>query len=323
MRAPLVLPALHVALLGFTLAPLSILAFQVPVLRVHSTLSSFKSNNQWMNRNPIMSSRTTTTTTSTALYPNPNPNPIMQSSSSSSSSPLKRQHWKLQSKLKMSNVETTTEQQQQQPDDDELIVETSKTLHRISWLSWWSQVILTVVSSITLIFARNVIRAVGSPSSISSSSNKAAMGGEGLLIAGTGLVVSFLSIIWTWGGARLGKRLLKKNTRRIEAAHMVRRAISVGVTLNLVGMALALVGAEQIVGSLAVKVLTQQGGVFGGVDRVAVQTLQPLDILVVQGNTNTLLSHFCSLVSLLYQTKLVRQLDPPSVEGDERKRLAS
>jgi hypothetical protein len=212
---------------------------------------------------------------------------------------------------------------------DELILETSKTLHRISWLSWWSQVILTVVSSITLIFARNVIRAGINSSSSSSSSinsmNKAIVGasGEGLLVAGTGLVVSFLSIVWTWGGARLAKRLVhKKGTRRIAAANMVRRAISVGVTLNLLGMALALVGAEQIVGTLAVKVLTQQG-VFGGVDRVAVQTLQPLDILVVQGNTNTLLSHFCSLVALLYQTKLVRHLDPPSTEGDERKRLPS
>lgn len=205
-------------------------------------------------------------------------------------------------------------------DVDDLIFETSKTLHRISWLSWWSQVILTVVSSITLIFARNVIRA-----GINTSSNKAMVGGsgEGLLVAGSGLLVSLLSIVWTWGGARLAKRLVnKKDTRRIAAANMIRREISVGVTLNLLGMALALVGAEQIVGSLAVKVLTQQG-VFGGVDRVAVQTLQPLDILVVQGNTNTLLSHFCSLVALLYQTKLVRHLDPPSTEGDERKRLTS
>jgi hypothetical protein len=101
---------------------------------------------------------------------------------------------------------------------------------------------------------------------------------------------------------------------------MIRRAISVGVTLNLLGMTLALIGAEQIVGNLAVKVLTQQG-ILGGIDRAAaIQTLQPLDILVVQGNTNTLLSHFCSLVALLYQTKLVRHLDPPSTEGDERKR---
>ena len=145
------------------------------------------------------------------------------------------------------------------PDVDELIVEASNTLHRISWLSWWSQVILTVVSSITLLFARNVLTAA---------KNVPTIGGDGLVIAGSGLLVSFLSIFWTWGGARLGRRLLKKPTRRIEAANMIRRAISVGVSLNLLGMTLALIGAEQIVGNLAVKVLTQQG-VLGGIDRVA------------------------------------------------------
>jgi hypothetical protein len=104
---------------------------------------------------------------------------------------------------------------------------------------------------------------------------------------------------------------------------MIRRCISVGVTVNLLGMALALVGAEQIVGSLAIKVLTQQGVLGGYGDRgAALQSLQPLDILVVQGNTNTLLSHFCSLVAFLYLTKLVKRLDPPSVDGDERKRIS-
>jgi hypothetical protein len=193
---------------------------------------------------------------------------------------------------------------------DDLVFQASNVLFRISWLSWWSQVILTVVSSITLIFARNIL--------LASARNQ---GGDGLLLAGTGLAVSFISILWTWGGARLAQRLVKKETTRISAANMIRRCLSVGITINLAGMALALVGAEQIVGALAVKVLTQQG-VFGSVERgsVAVQTLQPLDILVVQGNTNALLSHFCSLVALLYLTKLVRRLDPPSVQGDERKR---
>lgn len=102
---------------------------------------------------------------------------------------------------------------------------------------------------------------------------------------------------------------------------MTRKAVKVGVTLNIVGMLVTLVGAEQIVGQLAVKVLTMQGA-FGNpaLMGAAAQTLQPLDILVVQANTNTLLSHFCSMVCALYLTKFVGKLDPPSVEDDERKR---
>jgi len=198
---------------------------------------------------------------------------------------------------------------------DLVMLETSQTLDRISWLSWWAQSILTVVSSVTLLFARNVVRSSRTAAAAGSSG-----GGEGLLVAGTGLILSFLSILWTWGGARLSQRLIRKKLSKIHAAQMIRRAISVGIRINLLGMALAIVGAEQIVGSLAVKVLTTtaQGGLV--MSTTAQPLLQPIDILVVQGNTNTILSHFSSLVALLYLTGLVKRLDPPSEEGDERNR---
>jgi Protein of unknown function (DUF3611) len=196
---------------------------------------------------------------------------------------------------------------------DDLILQSSQTLQRFSWLSWWSQVILTVVSSVTLLFARNVRRLQ------ILRSNGSVSGGSGLILAGMGIIVSFLSILWTWGGARLGRKLAtpKHNTTgRISAANMIRRVLTVGISINVIGMALALLGAEQIVGGLAIQVLSQQGGL----DRTILQqSIQPLDILTVQGNTNTLLSHFGSLVAYLYQTKLVRQLDPPSTVGDIRK----
>jgi Protein of unknown function (DUF3611) len=127
-----------------------------------------------------------------------------------------------------------------------------------------------------------------------------------------------MSIFWTWGGgARLSRRLLRRPTSKIQAAKMLRKAIDVGVSLNLIGMFLTLLGAEQTVGVLAIKVLTARpwnnpspfGAPFDA-------SLQPLDILVVQANTNALLSHFCSLVSLLYLTRYVKKLDPPSVEEE-------
>ena len=136
----------------------------------------------------------------------------------------------------------------------------------------------------------------------------------------TGITLSILSIFWTWGGARLSRRLLRKNASRIKAATMIRRAITFGTSLNLLGMLVTLIGAEQIIGLLATKVLTQQGFLTGGIGNpgaVATQTLQPLDILVVQANTNTMLSHFVGLVCGLYLTRNVRRLDPPSVEDDD------
>jgi hypothetical protein len=37
-----------------------------------------------------------------------------------------------------------------------MIRQVSKTLQRTSWISWWSQVILTVISSIILLFAKSI-----------------------------------------------------------------------------------------------------------------------------------------------------------------------
>ena len=91
-------------------------------------------------------------------------------------------------------------------------------------------------------------------------------------------------------------------------------------------MLVTLIGAEQIVGLLAAKVLTIQGlspfqAPFGaglGGAGLGAQSVQPLDVLIVQANTNTLLSHFVSLVCCLILTRSVHLLDPPSVEDDER-----
>lgn len=62
------------------------------------------------------------------------------------------------------------------PPPDPLIVDTSEVLGRVSWLSWWCQVILSVVASVTLMFARNV----------TSQSNQVSTIGPGFVLAGTG-----------------------------------------------------------------------------------------------------------------------------------------
>jgi Protein of unknown function (DUF3611) len=94
----------------------------------------------------------------------------------------------------------------------------------------------------------------------------------------------------------------------------LRRAIRMGVLLNLLGLLVTLLAAEEIVGSLAIKVLTNYRPQLGNPYTSIETGLQPLDILVVQAVTNTLLSHFCSLLALLFLTDKVKLLDPPSEE---------
>jgi len=199
---------------------------------------------------------------------------------------------------------------------DPLVALASQRMRRIAFLSWWAQVILTVISGVTLLFTRNVL------SLESNAATKAALVPNYFLV-GCSLSLSLGSIIWTWATRRLSRRLLRKPTTCVQAANMIRKSITVGTFLNLCGMGIALLGAEQIIGGLAIKVLTTTNA--GPAIYTASQTanlLQPLDILVVQANTNTLFSHFCSVVANLFLSRSIGQLDPPSVENDERPREA-
>ena len=65
-------------------------------------------------------------------------------------------------------------------------------------------------------------------------------------------------------------------------------------------------GAEQIVGNLASKVLTSQGSFIPVVTAgAAMNSLQALDIFLVQANTNVLVAQFVPLVfSLFLQTQI-------------------
>lgn len=199
---------------------------------------------------------------------------------------------------------------------DQLVSEAALKLKRLNWFSWWSQVILTVVSSITLLFARSVLQA--------GKNNSSELVTGGFFLAGSGITASFLSIIWTWGGTRLSRRILRKSEEysRIRVASVIRRTVKVGAMLNLFGMLFTLIGAEQIIGLLAAKILTAQGAnpftsnaqILGG----QVTPFNAIDILIVQANTNTLVSHFVSLVCTLSMTKSVGKLDPPSSEDEPR-----
>ncbi|KAL7572515.1 hypothetical protein ACA910_000339 [Epithemia clementina (nom. ined.)] len=221
-----------------------------------------------------------------------------------------------------------------------VLQEASRLLKRTSWFSWWAQTILTVISCTILLFASNATKA-----------NRAA-NPPSFFLSALGLTVSFISILWTWGnGTRLSRRLLRdkstpvmmmtphqssppaqqpkrplqkspkqqqspgRNFSFLPAApgELLRRAIRVQLSLNLVGLFLTLLAAEEIVGSLALKVLTAGsafGSVYGAGATTPVGFIQPLDVLIVQANTNILLSHFASLTCSLYLADRVGLFQP-------------
>jgi magnesium-transporting ATPase (P-type) len=198
-----------------------------------------------------------------------------------------------------------------QSETDPLVYRASKNLTASSWLSWWSQVILTVISAVTFIFARNVMEA----SSITLGMGLGTVAPK-FVLPGLSTILSTMSIIWTWGGRRLSKRFLRRtNTTPVGAANLLRRMIKVGAAINLMGLFTSVLGAQFIIGTLVAKSMQNVVGV-GIAGGISAQTLQPLDVLVVQANTNMLTSHFISLACLLWLTRMVDKLDPPSLEDD-------
>jgi hypothetical protein len=63
---------------------------------------------------------------------------------------------------------------------DPLILEVSKTLRRVSFFSWWSQVILSTVAAVILAFSKNVMN------------TNAMHRGPSLFLSGPGIILSAL-----------------------------------------------------------------------------------------------------------------------------------
>ena len=170
----------------------------------------------------------------------------------------------------------------------------SLALWRVGWFSWWGQCILSVVSAVVLAFARASAPAPA-PSAVAS----------GFLMACVGAGLGFASVAWTWRLTRLA-RALPASPSVADGEKLLaktRGALRAAARLNLVGMALTLVSAQQVVGTLIAKSLVAPGAMnnlltTAGVP-AAVQAVTALDVFVIQANTNTLCAHFLGLFASL------------------------
>lgn len=116
---------------------------------------------------------------------------------------------------------------------DPLILDTSRVLGRVSWLSWWAQVILSVVASVTLLLC----------SQCHHSNQHCQLDRTRLYSSRSRHCVMGVSIFWTWSAARLSRRFRRQSsTSSITARNMLRRAVQVGCTIiNLISHLVAVV----------------------------------------------------------------------------------
>lgn len=161
-------------------------------------------------------------------------------------------------------------------------------LRRVGWLGFWLQLVLAVVSTLIFLFAI--------PFASTGASNPGT--GGSLLFAVGGLFVLYASTFWSFRYVTIARKLKNPDDRPKKADTI--QTIRWGLTSNVIGMGLSVLGAESIAGTLLGKSLSlaQPFAVYSP-DALS-KIIQPLDIFIVLANTHTITAHFIGVFGSLF-----------------------
>lgn len=166
------------------------------------------------------------------------------------------------------------------------------TFRLAGWASFWTQSVLGVVSTLVLIFA-SLGRDVGPQGQRSEGT------GFGIVLAVSGIVTLAIGVYIAFRYTRIGKRLQSTNPNNRPRKTDTVQVLRLGLIVNLVGTLLTILGAQAIVGILLLRSLSLPQGLGAAIYNPQ-QIIRPVDIFVVQANTNTVAAHFVGLVASLF-----------------------
>jgi Protein of unknown function (DUF3611) len=178
------------------------------------------------------------------------------------------------------------------PEDTSLstnVLKTVQALNLAGWVGLWSQTVLAIISTLILLFAI-ITRNAGNTGTANPGT------GAGTFLAFLGLVAVYLSIFWSYRYTLMAKKLRTSDSRPTRADTI--KQLKIGLLISFVGMFVTLLGAQTIVGVLVAKSLSQPQSAIVNIDFN--RLIQPIDIFIVQANTNTILAHFLGLVSSVW-----------------------
>ena len=163
----------------------------------------------------------------------------------------------------------------------------------VGWISFWIQLVLGVISTLVLLFA-SLSRDVGPQNQTNPAGT-----GIGIVFAVSGVITLGLGVYLAFRYTRIAKRLRSPNAtnrpRKADTIQILRFALIV----NLVGMLATILGAQAIAGILLLRSLSLPQG-FGAAIYNPSQIIRPVDIFVVQANTNTVAAHFAGILCSLW-----------------------
>jgi hypothetical protein len=169
--------------------------------------------------------------------------------------------------------------------------EIAKTFRLTGWASFWVQLVLTVISSIILLFAGALSRSGGA-------NQNSPTTGVGVFVTILGILVLLFNLYWAlFKYIPTGRKLEGSPLNRPKRPETI-QVLRTGLWVSLVGMLLSLLGAQATVGLLAAKAFNQ--GIGGFVNTDPSKFIQPLDILVVQASVNVILAQFFGITAALW-----------------------
>lgn len=172
------------------------------------------------------------------------------------------------------------------------IQEIAQAFRLTGWISFWAQLVLGVVAAVILGFA-SISR------DVSAGQQRSVGTGLGIFFAIVAVIALGASIFWAFRYTRISIQLQSSNPNNRPRKADTIQLLRLGLSINLVGLLVGLIGAQAIVGALVAKSLTLPGGV--GVFQIdPSRIIRPLDIFVVQANTNTVAAHFAGLLGSLW-----------------------
>jgi amino acid transporter len=161
----------------------------------------------------------------------------------------------------------------------------AETLRTTGWIIFGIQISLGLISGAILVFA------LGDPNFNLKANDL--MSSSGLLFAFGGLISLMVGVYWAFRYTRLAAELSSFHEEIHPKKSAVIQLLEQGLTINAVGIILTLLGVEAVVGVLVAKSLTEGAGLAM---YNASQLIEPLDMLVIQANINTILAQFIGII---------------------------
>lgn len=178
--------------------------------------------------------------------------------------------------------------------------QTSRYFRRLGVIGFWIQLACSLVSAVILTFS---IVITGKPTAPITT-----------YLTSGGIVAGFLSVFWAFGYLRLSDRLKSavSNPTKAPPRAVVVSNLKNGLIINLLGMAVTLIGLQATVGTLVAKALTSSTPIYGaGGLPSGYNPVLALDVFLVQASANAALSHFVGLILSLELLRSVTGSQPP------------